>query len=425
MQTPSRTRWTILAVSYLAIIGIGLPYLGWTVALPDIASDLSLNYTQAGLLSSMTALTGGISLVLGGIATSRIGCKTIILLGLAAGIVGLLLFSIATSYPIAILARLICGIAVGLLYVGPFTMVLNWFRNTRQTGTAVGTLLTGDGVYSIVALYLCALILMSLGWRRGLAVEAGILFAIFIVALLLLKNPPVDDTADEYASGTVASQIFTCLKQVNVLTGTAYLVVNWGLVALFSSWMPTILIENAGWSESSAGLLVSLLAAGGIVTAFLFGTFSDKAGRRKLPLIFAGVATSVAMAILTVGLALGNYGIVVVLLPIVGMAVYAGVPLAIVLAAESVDGRYAGICNGVVIGGGCLLGGFAFPYVVGLVKDLTDSFVGGMLAATVGTFVLGFCVQLLARDSKSNEPPTRIGHDRDTAVLADPDLVNE
>lgn len=79
MTTP-RTRWMIRGVAYLGIIAIGLPYLGWTVALNDVASDLSLSYAQAGLLSSVTALTGGISLVLGGIATEKIGCKMIILL---------------------------------------------------------------------------------------------------------------------------------------------------------------------------------------------------------------------------------------------------------------------------------------------------------------------------------------------------------
>ena len=408
----------ILGVSYLGIIAIGLPYLGWTVALNDIANDLSLSYAQAGLLSSMTALTGGISLILGGIATEKIGCKMIILLGLGVGVIGLLAFSMAETYPIAIASRLVCGISVGLLYVGPYTMVLNWFRDSKYTGTAVGTLLTGDGVYSLAALYLCALVLIGFGWRHGLMIEAAVLLVIFVVSLLFLKNPPTDnEQLGRQALEGIGAQVIHSLRQVNVLTATAYLVVNWGLVSLFSSWMPTILIQNAGWSEAAAGLLVSLLAASGIVTAFLFGRISDKSGRRKKPLVLAGLATSIAMTVLTLALAFNNYGTVVVMLPVVGMAVYAGVPLAIVLAAESVPGRLAGISNGVVLGGGFLLGGFAFPYVLGLVKDLTGSFAGGMLAATIGTFILGFAIQLFARDSGPNAGPTSPGqHDPDHAA---------
>ncbi|ABM06427.1 sugar phosphate permease [Arthrobacter oryzae] len=419
MTTDSRTRWVILAVSYLSIITIGLSWLGWTVALNDIANDLSLNYTQAGLLSSVTALTGGISLVLGGIATDKIGCKMVILLGLAAGFGGLILFAFADSFPVAIVAKLICGVSVGLLYVGPFTMVLNWFRNTRHSGTAVGTLLTGDGVYSLVALYLCALLIISVGWRPGLAIQAGIVLVIFIVSLLLLKNPPagIAEESARLGRARVAGQILHCLRRTNVLTGAAYLVVNWGIVGLISSWMPTILINDAGWSESSAGLLVSLLAATGILTAFLFGALSDKYKRRKKLLVLAGFATFLSMAILTLALANGWYGLVVVMLPVVGLCVYAGVPLAIVLAAESVDGRHTGIANGIVLGGGFLVGGFAFPYVLGVIKDTTGSFVGGILAATVGTLVLGCLVQLLARDFVPSTREKRYGPERNELDL--------
>lgn len=297
-------------------------------------------------------------------------------------------------------------------------MVLNWFRDSKHTGTAVGTLLTGDGVYSLAALYLCALILIGSGWRKGLMVEAAILLVILVVSMLFLKNPPTDnEPSDGHALEGIGAQLVHILQQVNILTATAYLVATWGLFSLFSSWMPTILIENAGWSEAAAGLLVSLLAASGIVTAFLFGRISDRSGRRKKPLLLAGLATSIAMGVLTLALAFNNYGVVVVMLPIVGMAVYAGVPLAIVVAAESVPSRLAGISNGVLLGGGFLLGGFAFPYMLGLVKDLTGSFAGGMLAATITCFILGFVVQLFARDSDPSAGPISTGqHDPDRAT---------
>ena len=78
----SDNRWVILAVSFLVVMGLSLPYYGWTPALTSIAGELQLDYSQAGALASVTALAGGIALILGGALVVKAGPKKVILAAL-------------------------------------------------------------------------------------------------------------------------------------------------------------------------------------------------------------------------------------------------------------------------------------------------------------------------------------------------------
>lgn len=55
-----KSKWMMLGLSYLALIGCFLPYIGYSTKLPQIMEDTSINYAQAGMLASVTALVGGL-----------------------------------------------------------------------------------------------------------------------------------------------------------------------------------------------------------------------------------------------------------------------------------------------------------------------------------------------------------------------------
>ena len=398
-STKPTTKWAMLGLSYLVLIACFIPYIGWSVSLLDISAEFDLSAAQAGLLGSITALVGGLVLPFAGIIGDRWGIKRIILVGIAAAIVGQLLFAWAPDYTLLMLGRAISGIGVGLLFVGPYTMAVNWFERERRSGIALGVMFTSDGIGTAFALYVFALLLVAVGWRTGSAIGGGLLAVVFLIAALFLKDAPRDDATgvaeEEDASGrSLASWLFSR----NVLIAAAFFIGEWGIFAVVAVWMPTILIEGAGWDPALAGLFSSLYVLIGMITSIVFGLVSDRMGRRKGLIVAAGLAMTVFLGALTLSLAAGDYVLVALFLPLVGLGVYTGMPLALALAAESVPTRMIGAVNGFVLGIGFIVGGFVYPYLLGVVKDATGDYTIGFVAMVVATFVLNFLCALFAKD---------------------------
>lgn len=405
-STAPATKWVMLSLSYLVLIACFIPYIGWTPSLLDISDELTLNASQAGLLGSITALVGGIILPFAGVIGDRIGMKKIILIGLIASIIGQLLFAIAPNYGLLMVGRAISGLGVGLLFVGPYTMAANWFERERKNGIALGIMFTTDGIGSVFALYLFAIVLVAFGWRTGSNIGVVFLVLVLIVAWIFLRDVPssekVEADAEEVdkSGRSAASWLFSR----NVLVAAAFFIGEWGIFAVVAVWMPTVLIEGAGWSATAAGFFSSCYVLAGIITSIIFGLISDNLGKRKNLIVVAGLAMTLFMGLLTVGIASGNYIFAAICLPLVGLGVYTGMPLALALAIESVPTRMAGTVNGFVLGIGFIVGGFVYPWVMGIVKDLTGGYVVGFVGMIIATALLNFVCGLLAKDVRREQP---------------------
>lgn len=405
-KTSPTTKWVMLGLSYLVLIACFLPYIGWATSLLDISDELSLNASEAGLLASITALVGGLVLPFAGVIGDRIGIKRIILIGLVASIIGQFVFAIAPDYGLLMLGRAISGLGVGLLFVGPYTMAINWFERERKNGIALGIMFTTDGIGSVFALYLFAIVLVAFGWRTGSNLGGVFLVLVLIIAAIFLKDAPPqgkEQVVAEEADGSGRSTA-SWLFSRNVLVAAAFFIGEWGIFAVVAVWMPTILIEDAGWSPTAAGFFASCYVLAGIITSIVFGLISDGMGRRKNLILLAGLAMTLFMGALTVSIAADNYVFAAISLPLVGLGVYTGMPLALALAAESVPVRMAGTVNGFVLGIGFIVGGFVYPYVMGLVKDSTGNYVVGFVGMVVATALLNLVCALFAKDVRRTQP---------------------
>lgn len=409
MQTTSpATKWVMLALSYLVLIACFIPYIGWSVSLLDILDQFELSSAQAGLLGSITALVGGLVLPFAGVIGDRIGIKKIILIGIVAALIGQLMFAWAPDYLVLMLGRAISGLGVGLLFVGPYTMAINWFERERRSGIALGIMFTSDGIGSYLSLYAFAIVLTAFGWQTGSAIGGVFLAVVFVIAAIFLKDAPRDDAGEAAAVADADADgrsTISWLLSRNVLVAALFFIGEWGIFAIVAVWMPTILIEEAGWDPTLAGLLASLYVIFGIIPSILFGLISDRMNRRKPLIVAAGAVMTLSMALLTISLASGNYALVAILLPVVGLGVYTGMPVALALAADSVPTGKIGAVNGFVLGIGFIVGGFVYPYVMGAVKDATGEYTAGFVAMIVATLLLNLVAALFAKDVRRAPQP--------------------
>jgi len=403
MENAKDRKWLMLWLSYLALIACFIPYIGYSTQVTQIMEETSISYAATGLLASVTALVGGLVLPFVGVLVDRWGARNIILLGLAISALGQIMFAYVPSFAWLVVSRAIIGLGVGLLFVGPYSMAAQWFERSKSVGSALGVMFTSDGIGTVFALYLFALVLSALGWRDGSAAGGYFLIAVLILAYFLLKDPPhIRQGGNASASSADAYSLSSYLKVIgnrNVIMASAFFIGEWGLYSVIAYWVPTILIEDAGWSEGVAGFLASLYVLIGIIPSVVFGLMSDKMGRRRPFILLAGLWMTLTLIVLTLGLAAESYALVAWMMPLVGLGVYTGMPVALASAVESVGSKYVATANGFILGIGFLVGGFVYPYVMGFIKDVTGAYTIGFVGIIIVTFVLNFLFALMGKDA--------------------------
>ncbi|RJS50168.1 MFS transporter [Bacillus sp. PK3_68] len=315
-NTKVKGQWTMLWLSYLALVGCFLPYIGYSTQITQIMEDTSISYAQTGMLASVTALVGGLTLPFVGVLVDKWGARNVILWGLLIGAVGQILFAYMPSYATLVFARALIGLGVGLLFVGPYTMAAQWFEKSNGVGSAMGVMFTSDGIGTMFSLYLFSYVLTAVGWKNGSALGGIFLVVILIISFFVLKNPPHiterQNTIKESGEKFNLKDYLKVIGNRNVIVASTFFIGEWGLYAVIAYWVPTILIEDAGWSEGLAGFLTSLYVLVGVVPSIVLGLVSDKMGKRKPFIILAGLWMTLTIVILTIALA----GAVMVLSPL-------------------------------------------------------------------------------------------------------------
>lgn len=391
------TKWVMLTISFLSISFMYISYVGYSVATVDIMSDLSLDYTQAGALASISSLTGGISVLVAWMIIGKFGPKRVSVFAMFMCAIGLLLFAVAKNYEVLLMARAIQGIGVCLLFVSPYTLTNNWFTGSRHTGVCLGVLMAGDGAGTAVGLYLYAIVIVALGWRSGSVAGGLFLLTLAVILIFVMKDPPTTDYVKP-KKGDVLKTYFSVIKQRNVIVPALFLLGLWGSYSVAVYWVPTLLMEDAGWSATLAGFVGSLFAFVGIISSIGFGLISDRLGKRKIMIIFSGMLMTIAFIISAIAVVNQMYVLLAVMLPVAGLGAYAGMPMAYALTSASVKPQNIAAAFGFIQFLALICGALVYPIVMGYIKDVTNSYAMGFIGIAVSVVLLNVVSVFFSKD---------------------------
>lgn len=398
-------KWIALFLCFIATIAIFIPYVGYSTQIVTMMTDLNMTYTMVGTLASASAVAGGIVLPFAGMLVDRWGAKKITVLGLLISAIGQVAFAYVPTFDAMLLSRIFLGAGIPLLFIGPYTLALRWFDESGKTGIAMGAMLATDGIGTLIALYAYSHVLNAYGWREGSALGAIVLVVTMLVAIFFLKEPKhFSEPSAQPKVQSVFRDFLMALTHRNVLVAAVFLVGVWGSYAVAIYWVPTVLMEENGWSESDAGFIGALYPLVGMICAVGFGLISDRLGRRKPLMLVSGIGMTLAFFGCAFALANKNYSLLAAMLPISGLFAYGGLPLAYCLAADSVGIKLAATANGIIMSVGFLLGGVVYPIVLGMVKDITGHYTDGFIAASVSLVVLNVIAVLFAREHIAAKP---------------------
>ncbi|MFQ6028525.1 MAG: nitrate/nitrite transporter [Dehalococcoidia bacterium] len=183
------SRWTILAVLFLARTSMGFQFQSIASVSPFLTDELSISYVQVGTLIGLFMAPGIIIAIPGGFLSKRFGDKRICAFGLALMVLGGIVAGAGQSYEVVFAGRLISGVGAVLFNVVLTKMVTDWFAD-REIITALGVIL-GSWPFGIaLALVTQTLVADAYTWSAVMYLTSTACAISLAVVVMVYRNPP-------------------------------------------------------------------------------------------------------------------------------------------------------------------------------------------------------------------------------------------
>jgi MFS family permease len=254
---------------------------------------LDIANTEAGVLATANLVGYLLLSVVGGALATRFGPRMVISFGLALAGFGMLMTGFAQGFFMVALWRGLTGVGSGASNVPVMGLLSSWFGK-RKRGFAAGIAASG----SSVALILLGLIVPRLltvfgdgGWRACWFLFGGVTLLLAVSAVVLLRNHPSekgtkprgeDDTEfdrPEIERSTSPGLYSVYTSPVVWFMGLIYVAFGFSYI-IYITFFFKHLITEGGYSRESAGNLFMLVGWLSLFCGVIWGTVSDRLGRR-------------------------------------------------------------------------------------------------------------------------------------------------
>jgi sugar phosphate permease len=341
---------------------------------PDLMRDFALSAAGLGNLSAFYYYAYAAVQIPTGVVVDRLGPSRMFLVGAVLAGAGSLIFAWAESAIVAGLGRALIGAAHGVAWVSMLKLVTHWFAPARFA-TLSGLSLAVGTLGAVLAGPPLRLLADSFGWRGVIAVSGALALGLALAIRLLMRDDPTQrgfashlpEAHHDAPHASIAADLRAILRYPNPWL---LALVNSGVCGAFLAftglWGVPLLSQVHGIGVAQAALVTSsmlvLFAAG----APVFGLWSDRLQRRKLPFAIGGSVMVVGFAVLT-AVPAAPLG---VLVPVLLAASFGAGSMALSFgfAKESAPLRLQGTATGVV-NAGVMLGTLVQMPVIGLILD--------------------------------------------------------
>ena len=282
----ARSRVRILMAAFCMQLALGAVY-GWSVFLNPLREQFGASKIQVSLIFTITLVMLGVTAGFGGYLQRRFGPRAVaVTAGLLYG-TGVFLSGLAPNLAALYLTHgVLGGIGLGLGYIVPLAVLIDWFPDKRGLITGLGV--TGFGLGAFITSPLATELIQSLGVRNTLMV-LGIVYLVTVVvsAQFLFPTPegyvpagwtpPAQRAFAADAHATLAEALRT--PQWYLLWSMLALNVTAG-AALISVAAPLVQ-EFAQVGSAMGALAVGLIALFNGLGRLLWGALSDRIGRAR------------------------------------------------------------------------------------------------------------------------------------------------
>jgi predicted MFS family arabinose efflux permease len=375
------------------MMAIQMSSLGFSPLLPAIQKDFHLSYSQIGLFTGLYGLVAIAVSIPAGILAKRVGEKPALTAGLLGVAIGLFLVSQASTYGLALGARVVWLLGYRVAFVCVMTSVA-LVSPPEFRSRAMGILGAMASLASVIGAPFGTIIAEPYGWRGGIigfAVMALAGAAAFWLGYKPAARGDGQTPLHGHAPSAPSKSAFrTPIVWSMVLLG---LINMGGFSATF--FVPSAVKTTFQLSAIESAYLISASYITAIFVNLLFGYLCDRFDRWDMMIALAVLLVPSCFAMMTPNLLV--FRVATALVISLGLCATNQI---FALAGDVVGKKELGPVMGVVgLGGGVF--GYVGPQVLGLLRDRTGGFTAGWYFVAAGVVLSLIEIVFLRRYARS------------------------
>ncbi len=394
-------------VSFLDRVNIGFAAL-------TMNADLGISNSAYGLAAGIFFLGYLLFQVPSNILMTKFGARRWMAVILVSwGTISTLMAAV-TGVESLVATRFFLGIAEAGFFPGCILYLTQWFPKSYQARVIAGFMF-GIPIANIVGAPVSGLILQTLdgwhglqNWQWLFILESMPAILGAVVVLKFLPDNPgeakwltpeereklaevIKPTAKVAASAPKASGIALMITLLSI----SYFGIQVGMYGI-GLWLPQI-VKNSGATSMMTGVISAIPYIFAIAAMYFWGRHVDRKGASGLNVFIPGAIAAVA---LTVSAFMADFTLQMAFLTVLTMGVLAALPAFWANASRVLPAASAAIGIALINSMGNL-GGFVGPFMIGWVKDHTQSFQIGLLCVAAATFLGSLAVLLVDRSRRN------------------------
>ena len=300
---PSAYRWVVFCLLAFGYLLVYFHRLCPAVVALDMQADLQTSGALLGFLAAAYFYPYALMQLPSGLLSDSWGPRKTITVFFALAGVSSIFLGMVGSLGMAILARILVGLGVAMLFVPTMKVMTNWFK-TEEFARMTGILMAVGGLGAYSASRPLAWLSDIMGWR-GSFIAIGIVTLVVAAAIwFLVRNTPEEkglaavkqpDQNHPQIGNTIG--LAQGMKMV-LSSGSFWVLAAWFFFSfcIFFSfgglWGGPYLMQVYGLSKAEAGNILGMLALAMIVGSPILGWLSDKIFRsRKKVIVLASIMT--------------------------------------------------------------------------------------------------------------------------------------
>jgi sugar phosphate permease len=361
-------------IAILVALTYGVSFISrnvWSTAIPVAHESLGITMAAAGGLMTAFYIGYVVSNFITGFMVDKIGPR--LTLGIATLLTGIftLLIPLAPSYAVIFLLRVAAGFTSGPLFAGVTKYQTSWFSPATRA-TAMGLMMSGVSLGSVVATSIFAPIIENQSWRHGFAYAGIIAIVIAVLFYIFAKEQGAAAVrSSKTQTGDEKKAQSEGLKKVilrrSFIIGTIVCFLSIGANMAYQTYIMIFFTRTRGLSMTVAGAILGGTYAIGLFSGTLSGIIADLLKRKKLVCIIGAISSVVTTVLIM--LVDSTAALAVILGARVLLGAFMGTPLN-ALQAEAAAGPFVGRAMG-IYNGIAQSGSIIFPLVFGFILDVS------------------------------------------------------
>jgi predicted MFS family arabinose efflux permease len=280
-ETRKGNPYLILFALWLMIFSASSQLIIMVPLLPEIAETLGVNVFWRGMLLTAYALSLGVSALVTGPASDRIGRRRILLYGTGLMTVTLALHTVAADYELLLTMRLLAGVGGGMLSGGSVAYVGDYFPYEKR-GWANGWVMSGQAFGQVAGIPLGKVLAAGFGYRWPFLMFAVPMAAATFLIWRYVPPPDVELDDERLTPRRLVEKYKSVLRGSEVGAAVASYFLMFCGFGLFTAFLPSWLETTVGVSSYEIALLFAIGGMANILAAPAGGRLSDEMGRKPI-----------------------------------------------------------------------------------------------------------------------------------------------